>query len=166
MAEEKTEYSKYQSLVMDKILSKKDTSTTVLCADDQTTAQMRNLERYLGDKRNNTPDNKAYKQAEEDLLKIYQDNTYCAHCGKKATVTGPITKLVISCDCDESKKEVADKAVVAEESQKLDNKFFEIQKAAINKAFGVYKTHYAENVKKRNEELKKFDDEIMNISSL
>lgn len=165
MAEEQTSYSKFQSLVLDKILSQKESSTTVLCADDTVTAQMRNFERYLNDKRNDST-SEEFKKVEEELFKIYQENTYCAHCGKKAIVSGSLKELKLSCDCDGAKSEITDKLAIKEESKKLDDRFFEVQKAAINKAFGVYKIHYAENVKKRDEELKKFDEEIMNIASI
>ena len=104
-----------------------------------------------------------FKKVEEELFKIYQENTYCAHCGKKAIVSGSLKELKLSCDCDGAKSEITDKLAIKEEIKKLDDRFFEVQKAAINKAFGVYKIHYAENVKKRDEELKKFDEEIMNI---
>lgn len=158
MNETNNSYSPAQRKMIDAVFTKENGVTIIDCSDEETRTKVRNLE--IKFKQAGTP------ELEKEIMEIYNKNLYCAHCHKPVTVTGSLNDLQWSCDCEGAKTEIKEKEEILKRRVALDEEFLGVQKKAINSAFVIFREKYAEAIAKRNEDLKKFDDEILGNSDI
>lgn len=160
-----------QRLILSKIVTSKDTSTFVLCINEEQEAQLENWKLI----KRNIKEKKIDPQKEEEELKkvrnlvynIYKTSTYCPYCGQLAKVDNPSEdNYIFSCDCEGSKNEKIEKEGILNSKKELDEKFYNVQIKATNLAMKLYKEHYKDIVEFRKNAFEKLDNDIMNAPDL
>lgn len=163
-----------QKQILSKVISKADSSTFTLCVNEEQEAQLdlwRRLKNQFKDKQLSPQDEAEIDKVKDAVIEIYKSAVYCPYCGKLAEVSGDLDfkgndSVSFSCSCEDAVKEKESKIEINEQHKKLDEKFFDIQVAATNKAIETYKKHYKDIIEFRRKAFEKLDDEILNAPSL
>lgn len=167
--ENKKALSEAQKSILSKVISKRDSSTFVLCINEEQEAaieELKHAEQALVNKQLTDDQTKALNELRDNVLDIHKHNIYCAHCGKLAKVDGDLKNLSYTCDCDDSKKELDTKKSIEAQHAALDKEFYDTQIAATNKAIKLYKEHYKDVIEFRKKAFQRLDDDILNAAEL
>lgn len=152
-----------QRMILDKMISKKNSSTFVLLINDEQEAELQYCQAILKNKQASEED---VKKAKDKIEELYKAHLTCVHCGNVANVKVEDNKIDFACECKDAKKEVADKEAIIAQEKALENDFYMIQIAATNKGISLYKQNYMQFVKDREATWKKIDEEIMGAAAL
>lgn len=169
MAEEKNELSQAQKLILNKIISKRDSSTFVLAINEEDEAKIneyKNILKQINGRKLADDQQKVVDDLKKEVLEIHKNKTLCAHCGKQAKVEGELENLQYSCDCDSAKAEVSSKKAIEAQHTALDKEFYDVQVAATNKAIALYKEKYKDVIEARKKAFEKLDDDILNAPAI
>ncbi len=169
MAEEKKELTEAQKLILSKVIAKRDTSTFVLCVNEEqeaTIEEYKKIAKRIQGQQLNEEQKEALSKMQNDVLGIHASSVYCAHCHKLAKVEGPVDNMTYSCDCEEAKNEKATKDSLEAQHAALDKEFYDTQVAATNKAIDLYKEKYKDVIEFRKKAFEKLDDDILNAAAL
>ena len=163
--EVKNELTEGQRSILDKVIARKDSSTGVLCTDDEQDARLRLLNAYIT-KHANEKDSKTFQDAEKEVFEIYKNNLYDVYSGKLMKVEGSLEKMTWTSEDEGAKKEIADKAAIEGQKKALEKELYKIQTAATNKAIAIYKEHYKDIVARRQKAFEEMDNSIFNAKEL
>lgn len=169
MADQKKELTDAQKLILKNVIAKRDASTFLLCVNEEQEAKIeeyKKLAKRINGQQLNAEQQEAIDKLKNEILGIYSSSVYCAHCHKLAKVEGDLDALKYSCDCEDSKKELATKQSIEAQYAALDKEFYDTQVAATNKAIKLYKEKYTDVINFRKQAFEKLDNDIMNAAEL
>lgn len=164
-----------QDLVRQYIVTSGEQSTFIRCTDegeDSELDKLREVAEKTMDRQNDPEVKKLLDNVAKRLKEIYSSSVYCVHCNKLATLVEnkddkSLPAITFTCDCDDAKKEIADKKKILEEREILDKKYIKLQSNIINtKGLPLYKDHYKEIMKKRYAEFMQYDNSILNLTAI
>lgn len=169
MEENKKELTEAQKAILSKVISKRNSSTFVLCVNEEQEANIEELkkaEQAVAGKQLNDSQQKALDELRTAVLDIHKNNVYCAHCGKLAKVEGDLKNLEYTCDCEGAQHEQDMKKTIEAQHAALDKEFYDLQISATNKAIKLYKEHYKDVIEFRKKAFQRLDDDILGAPEL
>lgn len=165
----KRELTDAQKLILSKVISRRNSSTFVLAINEEDEAKIneyRNILQKVQGQKLDDEQQKALDKLKDEVLEIHKNKTLCAHCKQPAKVEGDITNITYSCDCEDAKKEKADKESIEAQHAVLDKEFYDLQIAATNKAIELYKEKYKDVIEARKKAFEILDNDILNAAEL
>lgn len=164
-----------QEMILENIITSGNNSTFIRCTSDNEDVEIKEITAYAEKvaKKLNDPEVKTKLDAATARLKeIFSHSIYCAHCGKVATLHDVTTdngaaSIAFSCDCEESKKEIASKKEILEKRAVIEAEYNKLQADIINtKCLPIFKSHYKEIMEQRYKDFAEYDNCILNLDSI